>query len=155
MAQHQYHTTVKWTGNLGKGTTAYNAYQRSHTISVDKKVIIEGSADPAFRGDPGKHNPEELFLASIAGCHMLWYLHLCAVNGVVVESYLDKAKGVMETKADGSGRFTEITLAPDIIVTDESMLRVALQQHEKAHEMCFLASSVNFPIHIVPNIKSI
>jgi hypothetical protein len=75
---HRYRTQVVWTGNLGQGTASYRAYERSHEIVVEEKPLIAGSSDPAFRGDKTKYNPEELFVASLSICHMLWYLHLCA-----------------------------------------------------------------------------
>jgi len=82
--EHHYKTTIRWTGNKGQGTADYRSYERSHTAFIDGKQDILCSSDPAFRGDKTKHNPEELFLVSIASCHMLWYLHLCAEAGVVV-----------------------------------------------------------------------
>ncbi len=152
-AIHNYKTTIEWTGNKGTGTSAYTEYDRSHTIRIDNKLDILASSDKAFRGDAAKHNPEDLFLASIAGCHMLWYLHLCADEGIIVESYVDHASGKMATQADGGGKFTEITLAPVIVVKDASMADRAFHLHHKAHEMCFLANSVNFDITIQPKIK--
>lgn len=103
---HHYKATITWTGNKGEGTSHYTKYERNHTIEIENKSIIEGSSDPAFRGDPTKHNPEEMLLASLSACHMLWYLHLCAEDGVVVESYIDKATATMEETADGGGHFT-------------------------------------------------
>jgi len=152
--QHHYQTTIEWTGNKGAGTTGYTGYERSHTIQVPGKVSIAASSDKAFRGDAARHNPEDLFLSSLASCHMLWYLHLCADNKVVVESYTDEASGTMITEADGSGRFTEVTLSPRITVRHPDMLDQAYRLHHKAHEMCFLANSVNFDITIQPKIKT-
>ena len=84
MAQHQYKSNLRWTGNTGTGTSNYRGYERSHSIRIDNKPELLMSSDPAFRGDRSKHNPEELLLASLSSCHMLWYLHLCAEAGVVV-----------------------------------------------------------------------
>jgi organic hydroperoxide reductase OsmC/OhrA len=64
--QHSYKATIKWTGNKGTGTDSYSSYERSHEIIIENKMDILGSSDPAFRGDKLKHNPEELFLSSIA-----------------------------------------------------------------------------------------
>lgn len=89
--QHDYSLKIKWTGNTGKGTSNYTAFERSHSIFVENKKEILGSSDPAFRGDKTKHNPEDLLLASISACHMLWYLHLCAVAGIIVTDYIDNA----------------------------------------------------------------
>ncbi|WP_118972656.1 OsmC family protein [Taibaiella koreensis] len=151
---HHYKTTIEWTGNKGTGTSGYTAYERSHSIRVDGKADIAASSDKAFRGDAARHNPEDLFLASLASCHMLWYLHLCADAGVIVESYTDEARGTMETQSGGSGRFTEVVLSPRITISHSDMLDQAYRLHHKAHEMCFLANSVNFEILIQPKIKS-
>ena len=112
MKNHHYTTSVNWTGNKGNGTQSYTAYTRNYSISVEGKPDIEGSSDPAFRGEKSRYNPEELLLASISSCHMLWYLHLCSANGIIVTSYSDTAKGVMTETADGGGRFTEVTFIP-------------------------------------------
>src|SRR5476651_1890681 len=105
---HHYKITTNWTGNTGPGTSGYTDYDRSHTIVAEGKVEIACSSDPAFRGDKTKYNPEEMFLASLSSCHMLWYLHLCAEAGVVVTGYTDYASGTM-TETDGGGHFTQVT----------------------------------------------
>ena len=148
--KHQYVTTLKWTGNKGEGTKTYTAYDRDYIWLADNKAPLEGSADPAFRGDATKYNPEELLLASLSGCHMLSYLHLCAVAGVVVTNYVDQATGIMEETADGGGHYTEVTLHPVVTVTDASMIDKANELHKRASELCFIASSVNFPVHHQP-----
>lgn len=144
--QHSYELTVEWTGNQGTGTSAYRTYERSHTITVEGKPNVSGSSDPAFRGDETKHNPEELLVASAASCHMLSYLHVCAVAGVVVMAYIDHANGVMEEDANGGGKFTSITLHPVVTVSDRSMLEKALALHHQANELCFIANSLNFSV---------
>ena len=151
--QHQYKLKIKWTGNKGCGTSGYREYDRSHSILVENKVEIHGSSDPAFLGDKNKHNPEELLVASIASCHMLWYLHLCAEAGVVVVDYVDEARGVLLENQDGGGRFTEVTLHPIVTVTEISMIDKANALHNKAHELCFIANSVNFPVRYEVEIK--
>ena len=148
--QHHYKLTVKWTGNTGKGTSDYKAFERSHTVFVDDKAEIHGSSDPAFRGDKTKHSPEDLLLASVSACHMLWYLHLCAVAGIVVTDYRDEATGIMVETENGSGKFTEIALHPTITITDLSMRNKADELHKKANDMCFIANSLNFPVHHKP-----
>jgi organic hydroperoxide reductase OsmC/OhrA len=153
--EHKYLTTIEWTGNNGSGTSGYTAYERSHTIQVAGKVNIDASSDPHFRGDDKKYNPEDLFLASIASCHMLWYLHLCADYNIIVQAYTDKASGLMVTGTDGGGQFTKIVLMPLVTVQNESMIDMAVKLHHKAHEMCFLSNSVNFEITVQPQIKHI
>jgi organic hydroperoxide reductase OsmC/OhrA len=150
MSEHNYKATITWTGNEGKGTAGYREYQRSHIINVEGKPEIPASSDPSFRGDKTRYNPEELLLASVSSCHMLWYLHLCSVNGVIVVEYIDQATGVMIEAADGSGYFKEVTLYPKVTVSNESMMEKANELHHEANKMCFIANSVNFPIHHVP-----
>ena len=134
--QHCYDVTTKWTGNIGFGTANYNQYERSHEISVEHKVPIMGSSDSSFRGDKLKYNPEELLVASLSSCHMLWYLHLCSQNGIVVTEYKDHASGKMEENENGSGRFIEVQLNPVVIVNDIGMIEKANELHLKAHEFC-------------------
>jgi organic hydroperoxide reductase OsmC/OhrA len=147
MKQHHYHSTTTWTGNRGSGTSDYKAYERSHLISVDGKPDIEGSSDAAFRGDKSKHTPEDMLVISLSTCHMLWYLHLCAVNGVVVTEYVDNATGIMEEDAKGSGYFKEVTLHPRVTVSDKAMIEKANALHHEANNMCFIANSVKFPVY--------
>jgi organic hydroperoxide reductase OsmC/OhrA len=148
--QHNYKLTVKWTGNTGTGTSNYKEFERSHSILVTNKPEILGSSDPAFRGDKTKHNPEDLLLASISSCHMLWYLHLCAVAGIIVTEYIDNATGIMIETANGGGQFTEATLNPTVIITDISMMEKANALHKKANELCFIANALNFPVYHNP-----
>ena len=144
--EHNYNVSVHWTGNNGEGTTNAAAYQRSHTIAITGKPDILGSSDAAFRGDISKHNPEDLLVASLSVCHMLWYLHLCADAGIIVTAYTDKAIGIMVENHGGGGHFTNVTLYPTITLADISMADKANSLHTKAHEKCFIANSVNFPV---------
>ncbi|MES2107107.1 MAG: OsmC family protein [Bacteroidota bacterium] len=150
MSEHNYKATITWTGNQGKGTADYRGYERSHEISIAGKPIIPASSDPSFRGDKTRYNPEELLLASLSSCHMLWYLHLCSVNGVVVIDYVDEAKGVMEETADGGGYFKEVTLHPKVTIADAAMIEKANELHNEANKKCFIANSVNFLVHHNP-----
>lgn len=156
MKKHKYQTLLKWTGNLGYGTQDYKSYSRDHSLTIqEKKHSILGSSDPSFRGDSSRYNPEELFLASISNCHMLWYLHLCSVNQIIVMEYLDHAKGVMEEDKTGSGRFTEVTLQPYVKVKDQAMIDKANALHEDANRMCFIANSCNFEVKHQPKTEVI
>jgi organic hydroperoxide reductase OsmC/OhrA len=152
--KYKYDLTVRWTGNKGKGTSSYKAFERSYLVAAPNKVEIAGSSDPAFRGDENKYNPEELLVASLSSCHMLWYLHLCSEAGVVVTDYKDNATGLMTTNLDGSGRFEEVTLNPVVTVSEKSMVATANELHKKANEMCFIANSVKFPVHHSYECKS-
>ena len=151
--EHHYAVTVDWTGNQGTGTSAYKAYARAHEIRSTGKPPIPGSADPAFRGDPARYNPEELLVASLSTCHMLWYLHLCAVAGIVVTAYADRAEGRMIEETDGSGRFIGVTLKPEVAVRRGADLAKARELHGVAHTMCFIANSMNFPVAHEPAIR--
>jgi organic hydroperoxide reductase OsmC/OhrA len=150
--QHSYKIQVAWTGNQGQGTKSYASYKRDHTIMAAGKPTLLASSDPAFRGDPGRYNPEELLVASLSSCHMLSYLHLCAVNKIVVIDYQDEATGTMNEDANGSAAFVEVTLHPQVTVEADSDKAKALSLHEEAHRYCFIANSVNFPVKHVAQI---
>jgi organic hydroperoxide reductase OsmC/OhrA len=150
--EHHYKATIHWTGNKGTGTSSYRNYERSHTINIENKTIIEGSSDPAFRGDKTKHNPEDMLLSSLSSCHMLWYLHFCSEAGIIVTDYTDEVTGIMAETSDGSGQFTSVTLHPSVTVTEESMIEKANELHHKANEFCFIAKSVNFPVKHIPTL---
>jgi len=123
---HTYELTVTWTGNAGTGTSSYQGFERSHDVSIDGKPTIPGSADPAFRGARERWNPEELLVASLAQCHMLWYLVLCAKEGIVVTEYVDHPSGTLVETPDGGGHFEEVMLHPEVtITTPEKMDRAA------------------------------
>jgi organic hydroperoxide reductase OsmC/OhrA len=144
--EHRYRVAVDWTGNRGDGTAGYRAYDRSHIVTAEGKPPIPGSSDPAFRGDPSRYNPEELLVASLSACHMLWYLHLCAGAGVTVTAYRDDAEGLMREDADGGGRFVEVVLKPSVTVLTPDMVEAATRLHAEAHRKCFIANSINFPV---------
>lgn len=150
---HHYKTSVTWTGNKGTGTRDYRSYDRSHIIELENKPVIEGSSDIAFRGDKTKYNPEDMLVASLSACHMLSYLHVCAMEGVIVTAYTDEATGTMEETKDGGGHFTEVELKPVVTVSHESMIDKANELHHKAHQNCYIASSCNFPVRHHPTCR--
>lgn len=147
---HHYNLKIKWTGNKGSGTSGYRAYDRNHIIQSEGKAEIACSSDPSFLGDRARYNPEELLVASLSSCHMLWYLHLCSEAGVVIVDYIDNATGTMAETANGSGHFEEVILNPAITVAESSMIAKANELHHKANELCFIANSVNFPVRHRP-----
>jgi organic hydroperoxide reductase OsmC/OhrA len=144
--QHHYSLNIRWTGNKGEGTTHYRSYSRDHIISAEGKPDLSGSSDPAFLGNRQHYNPEDLLLASLSSCHMLWYLHLCADAGVIVVDYTDQATATMMENGSAGGRFTEAVLHPVVTVAQDGMTAKALQLHAEAHRCCFIANSVNFPV---------
>ncbi len=154
MKQHNYVVQVVWTGNDGEGTKTYRGYRRDHTIASEGKPEIQGSSDPSFRGDRSRYNPEELLVASLSSCHMLWYLHLCSINHVTVLDYRDSAGGLMEEGDDGSGEFVRVVLRPAVKVSAGDDRAKALALHSEAHRLCFIARSVRFPVEVVPEITA-
>lgn len=150
--RHQYHINVAWTGNLGEGTRDYRAYSRNHEIQVEGKAVVKASSDPAFLGDAGRHNPEELLVSSLSSCHMLWYLHLCSQANIMVVGYQDPASGVMAETADGGGYFEEVVLRPEVTIASGDAAE-AERLHERAHHLCFIANSVNFPVRCEPTVR--
>jgi len=155
-AQHSYTAAVAWppagADPAAAATTSYTAYTRDHDVALPGRPVLPGSADPAFRGDPERFSPEDLFVASLAQCHMLWFLHLAAESGLVVREYADDATGTMRVESRGEGQFSDVTLRPRIVVDpgeeadDEHVARL----HERAHALCFIARSVNFRVLVEP-----
>jgi organic hydroperoxide reductase OsmC/OhrA len=154
IGEHQYRLHATWTGDRGTGTSGYRDYDRSVTLGVDGKPVLDASADKPFRGDPAKWNPEELLLAALSECHLLSYLHVCVTTGVVVVSYSDDATGTMVEDGKGGGAFTDVLLRPRVVVAEESMIEAALAAHRQAREWCFIANSVNFPVRHEPVITA-
>ena len=143
MKEHHYAAHLAWSGN---NTNEYATYDRAHHIAFDGKPELQLTA--AFRGDAAKHNPEDLLLAAISSCHMLSYLALCAKYGINVLSYEDHATGVMREDGKGGGKFESVTLHPQVVIENQEQTERAKQLHHRAHEVCFIASSVNFNIEV-------
>ena len=150
---HQYRIVNRWTGNLGTGTSAYKAYSRAHELNGEgKSAPIRGSSDPMFRGDPTRYNPEELLLGALSACHMLWVLHLSADAGITIVEYEDEAYGEMAEHADGSGEFTRVVLRPRVKIAEPARIDDAIAIHTRAHAVCALARSMNFPVEHEPQV---
>ncbi|MFT4306637.1 MAG: OsmC family protein [Microbacterium sp.] len=146
IGEHRYRLTTTWTGNRGTGTSGYRDYDRAVTVGADGKPDLLASADRAFRGDSRRWNPEDLLLAALSECHLLSYLHACVTVGVVVVAYRDTATGLMREDVRGGGAFSEVVLHPEVVVAEASMTHAAQAAHARAHDRCFIASSVNFPV---------
>jgi len=153
VATHTYGANVHWAPGADQGTKTYASYSRDHTIGAEGKPDILASSDPAFRGNASRYNPEELLVASLSSCHMLWYLHLCAVNAITVINYSDAASGEME-ESGGAGQFVNVELRPVVTIVENARRARALQLHHDAHQMCFIARSVNFPVNVRPTIAT-
>lgn len=149
--EHHYKVQIVWTGNLGTGTSGYREYSRDHLVRSEGKHDISGSSDRAFRGESTRWNPEEMLLASISACHKLWYLHFCSISGIVVTDYIDNPEAVMTMNPDGSGQFDHAVLRPHITISKGDPL-LAAELHHDAHEKCFIANSLNFPVSCEPVI---
>jgi organic hydroperoxide reductase OsmC/OhrA len=155
MRTHRYTVTNRWTGNLGKGTSDYRSYSRSHELSTPaKSAPIAGSSDPMFRGDRTRYNPEELLVGALSACHMLWALHYCADAGIVVTGYVDDAHGEMVERGDGSGEFTSVVLRPRMKIVDASRVSDAIAIHARVHDVCAIARSVNFSVSCEPAVTA-
>jgi organic hydroperoxide reductase OsmC/OhrA len=150
---HTYTLSMTWTGNTGQGTASYTAYSRDHVYAAPGKPDLPGSSDPAFRGDRSRYNPEELLVASLSSCHMLWYLHLCAVAGVNVLAYRDEPVGTMAEDTVKGGYFTRVTLHPTVTIAKGGDAAKARELHHDAHAKCYVANSVNFPVDCEPVIE--
>lgn len=146
-ARHDFQVDVVWTGNTGQGTNDDHSYRRTHEVRAAGKRTIAGSAAPAFGGDTDRYTPEELLVTALSQCHMLWFLHLAAESGVLVLGYHDQPHGLLTENPDGSGQIAELTLTPEVTVADRASVDAAEALHQRAHELCYIAKAVTFPIH--------
>ncbi|HEV7955752.1 MAG: peroxiredoxin [Microbacteriaceae bacterium] len=145
--EHNYSVSLEWLGNRGTGTSGYRDYGREHAISGEGKPPISGSSDRVFHGNADRWNPEELLLSALSQCHLLSYLHVASSHGIIVTSYTDNPVGTMKQSTDGGGRFVSVTLRPVVTVADDAMVDAAHHLHAEASTKCFIAASVNFPVH--------
>ncbi|AOA57155.1 OsmC family protein [Acinetobacter larvae] len=150
---HYYQIALRWDGNLGQGTQHYRAYSRDYIVAAINKPTLLGSSDTSFRGDAQRWNPEEMLLSALSACHQLWYLHFCSVNHINVLQYEDQASAEMLEHASGAGEFRVVRLKPNVLIDQHSDPQLAYQLHEKAHEFCFIARSVNFNVTLQPHIR--
>ena len=128
---------------------SYESYNRDHEWRFDNGPTIAASAAPAFRGTPQRLDPEESFVASIASCHMLTFLAICARRRLVVEEYVDQAVGYLETNSKGALAITRVRLSPRIRFSGDAPDREQLRRlHELSHSECFIANSVNTEINV-------
>lgn len=153
MKEHHYKLTTVWHGNKGNGTKDIRSYSRSHTVSIAGKPDLHLTTDNAAVGDKSKQNPEDLLVSAISSCHMLSYLYVCALEGIVVTDYVDHATGTMVENDKGGGNFKEVTLNPVVTVAEKHMVAIAELLHHKAHDLCYIANSVNFEVNCKPRTK--
>jgi organic hydroperoxide reductase OsmC/OhrA len=146
---HEYAVHLIWTGGGYGPARDYASYSRTYTLAFDGKPTLEASADPQFRGNAALHNPEDLLVGALAGCHMLTYLAHCVRAKIAVTAYEDATSGTMTLEGgggEGGGRFIEVTLRPRVTVAAGTDVAKALTLHEAAHRDCFIAASMNFPV---------
>ena len=150
--EHRYRVGLAWSG-VTTDAASFRRHDRGYVLTAVGKPAIHGSSDAGFRGDGAKWNPEDLLVASLSACHQLWYMGLCAASGIVVVGYEDAAEGVMvEESAGGGGQFTSVTLRPRVTLAAGADLGKAAELHHRAHELCFIARSVNFPVTVEPEV---
>ena len=153
LPEHKYQVRTTWTGNTGQGTATYTSYSRAHEISMPGKAAILGTTEVQRFHDAARYTPEELLVAALSACHMMWLLHLCADAKITVLSYVDEALGQMATHGQ-TGQFSEVTLRPVMKISDAARIQDAVALHEEAHKLCNIARSVNFPVHCTPSVTS-
>ncbi len=150
LRDHHFKTLVTWAGNRGSGTMDYRSYERDFVVNADGKPELKGSSASVFLGDETAYSPEDLLLAAVSSCHMLWFLHLCADNNIVVLEYRDRAVATLAEHNDGSGHFSKIELYPEVVVSKNSNTALANKLHETANNMCFIANSLKSEIVFKP-----
>ena len=142
--KHLFKAEVKWASNQEDSTKRF--YSKSHQIKIEGKPVLNVSAAKAFKGDPELYNPEDLLLSSLVSCHMMSYLYVCSQNGIEILEYSDNAEATLEVSPDGSGRFVKVTLNPEVKISNSNQIQLALDLHQKANQLCFIANSCNFPV---------
>lgn len=151
---HTYEATVTW--NRGEQPFTDNRYSRGHTWSFDGGAEVPASSSPLVVPLPmsvaANVDPEEAFVASVSSCHMLFFLSIAARHGFCIDSYVDRAFGVMEKNSDGKMAMTRVTLRPDVAFSgdrrpsDDDIARI----HHESHEQCFIANSIRSEVVVEP-----
>ncbi|AWK03757.1 osmotically inducible protein OsmC [Flavobacterium crocinum] len=144
--KHLFKAELNWTSNKNQEVTVGKVYNKTHQIKIEGKPVLDISAAKAFKGDPELYNPEDLLLSSLVSCHMMSYLYVCSQNGIEVLEYSDNAEATLKVNPDGSGRFVEVKLFPKVKIANSDKIKLALELHQKANQLCFIANSCNFPV---------
>ena len=151
---HEYQATISW--ERSTIDSSLRRYSRAHTWTFDGGLAVPASASPHIVPPPysvaAAIDPEEAFVASLSSCHLLWFLDLAARNGFRVESYIDKAVGVIEKNDAGKMAITRVTLQPKATFAGEKLPTTAEIDalHHAAHEECFIANSVKSDVRCEP-----
>ena len=144
--KHLFKAQINWTSSENQEPSKRKFYSKSHQIKIEGKPVLNVSAAKAFKGDPELYNPEDLLLSSLVSCHMMSYLYVCSQNGIEVLEYSDNAEATLEVSPDGSGRFVEVRLKPNVKIANADKMDLAIELHTKANQLCFIANSCNFPV---------
>lgn len=129
----------------------YNEYSREFTVAWHGKPTLTGTAAPEFKGNVDNYNPEEFLVMAISSCHMLSFLALAANAKVEILSYQDHADGFLH-KEGSIMKFKEVTLRPVVKLASEDDRSKIKALHDKAHHICFIANSVNFPVRVEASV---
>ncbi len=151
-ARHTFRSSLAWTGAAAGPTGP--SFARDYVVRTADGAEIAGSAPVVFQGDGTRASPEDLLVASLSSCHMLTYLALCAHKGIRVVAYEDEAEGTIDRVAPRRTKFVDAVLRPRVRVADPQDAESARALHHDAHERCFVAASVDFPVRIEPVIVS-
>ncbi len=156
--EHRFVATLTWTGaplvvSPDGPRATYDGYSRECRVEMPGKPPLIASAAEAFRGDPKLYNPEDMLVAALSACHALSYLAECARVGIGVVSYRDEAEGVMAIQ-DKKMRFVSVLLKPEVVIADAALIEKAKALHAAAHDGCFIANSVNFPVTHAATVKA-
>ncbi len=149
-----YTAEIAW--ERGSADFASGRYSRRHLLRFDGGLEVPGSSSPHVVplpwSDASAMDPEEAFVASLSSCHMLWFLSLAGKRKFCVDSYIDKASGVMAKNADGKLAMTVVTLKPEVVFSGERKPAAAELEalHHEAHEACFIANSVRTEVRCEP-----
>ena len=149
-----YQATIEWARN--GGDFAGGTYSRAHEWRFDGGAVVRGSSSPHVvpvpMSDAAAVDPEEAFVASLSSCHMLWLLDIASRRGYVIDAYSDAAEGVMAKNAEGRMAMTAVTLRPRVAFSGAKLpTREEVEAlHHRAHERCFIASSVKSDVRVEP-----
>ena len=151
---HHHTAQLQWQRQEGEAFTD-QCYSRRHTLRFDGGAVLHGSSSPQVvplpHSDASAVDPEELFVASLSSCHMLWFLSIAAGRGHVVDAYEDDALGVMARDAQRRAAMTVVTLRPRVRFAGTPPDAEALAaMHHEAHEQCFIANSVKTEVRVEP-----
>jgi len=144
--KHLFKAKLNWTSKQNSEESSKRFYSKTHQIKIEGKPVLDVSAAKAFKGDPELYNPEDLLLSSLVSCHMMSYLYVCSQNEIEVLEYSDNAEATLEVNPEGSGRFVEARLYPKVKISNPDQIELALELHQKANQLCFIANSCNFPV---------